>query len=535
MKNVQGSLMAFALVIPLCLTGCVNEQEIKDYLAGNDDYQRYLELQQSSMLDNEGYYSVADEDDDILGNGDILVSFADNRYLDMRYKLLDGTDVTDKCYMNAGDTLYVEAPQRKETSINTYQFDRLDIKANDGYDVNFEFENAENGTLKLSIPEGYRGKSLTVLPKGKFMERSISCRAVVITESGEMQTASGRWSLSDDTYCKTAETSEITTLTFSGTAGFTVKYEFDGDYYYVSDTSDNGSTITYNSVSFPSVKPSENAPDYTIELRKFVTVEFINPNYIDSITVNSTNVELIDNKLPKLKQNDNVIVKIKKGASIEKTEYTDTSREHSDGCKEYTLKLPNKESFELKIGLDGTTPNKPNFENVNILYTDQNGKQTAAENLRDNEKYDITITAKDGYKLVDKDIHFFDIGKIVDKNGVAKLTKVSKEKCRDRIEEVLEKCLKKTFAVYLPESDSAGQFEYKLDGDKLTAKNGEPVLVYVDQKLEVTYTAREGYKIPGSGVFGSDGKKKTVSIEIPENWEGKTLALGDFGIEVKKE
>ncbi len=347
MKYAQSLLTAFGLVIPLCLTGCVNEQEIRDSLAANEDYQTYLELQQSGMLDDDGCYSVANEETDIPGNGDILVSFADNRFLDMRYKLSDGTYVTDSCYLSAGDTLYVEAPQRKETSVNTYQFDKLEIKSNDGFEVNFEFKDTENDTLKLTIPESYRRKSLTVLPEGMFAERSILCRAVVIDENGVTSTANGRWGLSDDTYCKIEDSSEITTLTFSGTAGYTVKYEFDGNYYYVVEPNPNEATITYNSVLFPAVKPSEEASDYTIKLRKFVTVAFINAAYIDSVTVNGTKAELTDGKLPKLRQDDKVVVNLKKGASIEKTEYTDAPREHSDGCKEYTLKLPNKEKAEL--------------------------------------------------------------------------------------------------------------------------------------------------------------------------------------------
>ncbi len=532
MKIVQGLLMAFGAIIPLCLTGCVSEQNIRDDLAAQEDYQRYLELQKGGSLDSEGCYIVESEEDDIPGNGDIQVSFAENSFLDMRYKLSDGTDVTDRCCLSAGDTLYVEAPQRKETTVSTYQFDRLEIKANDGYDVDFKFENAENGALKLTIPESYRGKSLTVLPKGKFEDRSVVCKAVVIGENGETTAAGGRWGLSDDTYCKAEETSEATTLTFSGTAGYTIKYDFDGNYFYVDETSDDGATVRYNSVSFPSMKPSDKTPEYTVKLRKFVTVEFVHPDYIDSITVNGNKAELTtDGKLAKLRQKDNVVVKLKKGAVIDSPEYTDTPREHSDGCKEYTLKLPDKERAELKIAWGSGAPSeKLDFDGVNILYKDKDGKSVAFENLVDNEKYDITITAKDNYKLVDDSFHFLNIGKVVDKNGVAKLNNIPKEKCHEKIAEVLEKCLKKKFAVYLSENDKMGAFEYKLDGDKFTVKDVEPVEVYVGQKLKVTYTVHNGYKIQGS-----IGKTKNVTVEIPEDWEGKTLMLGDFGIEVKME
>ncbi len=532
MKIVQGLLTAFGAIIPLCLTGCVSEQDIRDDLAVQEDYQRYLELQKSGALDSEGCYSTASEEEaDIPGSGDILISFADNSFLDMRYKLSDGTFVTDKCCLSVGDTLYVEAPQRKETTVSTYQFDRLEIKANDGYDVNFEFENAENGAFKLTIPESYRGKSLTVLPKGKFEDRSVVCKAVVIGENGETTTAGGRWGLSDDTYCKTEETSEATTLTFSGTAGYTVKYDFDGNYFYVDETSDDGATVRYNSVSFPSMKPSDKTPEYTIKLRKFVTVEFDTPAYIDSITVNGNKAELTDGKLTKLRRKDNVVVKLKKGAVIDSPEYADTPREHSDGCKEYTLKLPDKEKAELKVTWgSGAASEKLDFDGVNISYTDKDGKLIAFENLVDNEKYDITITAKDNYKLVDDGFHFLNIGKVVDKNGVANLNNIPKEKCHEKIAEVLENCLKKQFAVYLSEADEMGEFEYKLDGKKFTVKGMEPVAVYAGQKLKVTYTAHDGYKIQGS-----IGKTKNVTVEIPEDWEGKTLVLGDFGIEVKTE
>lgn len=535
MKIVQGVMMILAAVIPLYFTGCVNEQAVKDSLSANEEYKQYLEMKQSGELDSDGQYIAPSEDEiTIPGSGDILVSIANNQYLDIRGKLTDGTEVKDKCYLNAGDTLLVEKPV-KQNAPTMYKFDRFELRTNDGYDIDFKVENAENDTFKLTIPESYRGKSLTLLPLGKFEDRSIVCRAVVIGENGGQTTANGRWGLVDDIKFNVDTPVEATTLTFSGTAGYTVKFEFDGDYYYVDETSDSGATITYNSVLFPSMKPSDTTPDYTVNLRKYVTVNFVASGYIDSVTVNGIKTELTDGKL-KVKQDDTVNVKLKKRAFFEKSEYFNTPREHSDGCKEYTLKLQNKDRVELKIVLDNDPSNEEfDFEGVNISYYNQNGKQVSFENLREDEKFDITITAKENYTLVDNGIYFLDIGKIVDKNGVAKLTKVSKQESSAKIKEVLEKCLKKTFAVYLSESDETGTFEYKLDGDKLAVKDGDPVIVYVGQKLEVTYNARDGYKIPGAGAFGGDGAKKKITIDIPGDWEGKTLSLGDFDIEVKKE
>lgn len=534
MKAVQGVMLTLAAVIPLYFTGCVNTREIEDSLAVNEDYRQYLEIRENGALDLNGTVSIpTDDESTIPGSGDILVSIAKNQYLDVQCKLTDGTEIADKCCLNAGDTLLIENPVKQNASA-IYKFDKFELNANDGYDVDFKVENAENNTYKLTIPDGYRGKSLTVLPLGKFEDRSVVCRAVVIGENGKQTTANGIWGLSDDTYCKVETPAEITTLTFSGTSGYVVKYEFDGDYYYVDETSDRGATVTYNSVSFPSMKPSDATPEYSIKLRRYVTLDFENSNYIDSITVNGIKTEPADNRLAKLKQDDVVNVKLKKGAVFENSEYADNPREHSDGCKEYTLKLPNKDRAELKIGFENVSVTG-DFEGVNISYTDQNGKQTSAENLKDDEKYNITITAKDGYKLADNENHFLLNWQIGIKNGVAKLTKIPKNECSQKIREVLENCLKKMFAVYLTESDETGTFKYKLDGDKLTVKNGDPVVVYAGQKLDVTYTVRNGYKIPGAGAFGKDGTEKKVTVEIPSNWEGKTVSLGDYNIEVKKE
>lgn len=531
MKVVQGIMMTLAAIIPLYLTGCVNAQDIKDSLAANDEYKQYLEIKEKNELDSEG--TVIPPSD-----GDILVSIAKNQYLDIQYKLTDGTNVGDYCYLHAGDSLLIGEPVKQNAS-SMYRFDGFKLKSNDGFDVDFEVESAEDNTYRLTIPENYRGKNLTVLPYGKFEERSVVCRAVVLDGDNNQTTANGTWGLSGDIHCDVNTPAEMTTLTFSGTEGYSVKYQFDGNYYYVENTSDVGATITENSVLFPSMKPSDATPEYTIKFRKYITLNFENFQYIDSITVNSVATELEDSRLTKLKQYDVVNVKLKKGAFFEKSDYTNDSRELSDGCKEYTITLPKSERADLKIGFENAPTENKNEdmrEVVNISYTDQNGEQISADKLKDGEKYDITITVKENsrYKLVDNGFYIFNIGQIVDKNGTAKLSKIPKNECDQKIDEVLDKCLKKIFAVYLSESDEKGTFEYSLDGDKLTVKSGNPVNVYTGQKLDVTFTANNGYKIPGVGAFGTDGTKKKVTIEIPDDWEGKTLSLGDFGIEVKE-
>ena len=393
--------MTLAAIVPLYLTGCVNAQDIEDNLAVNDEYKQYVELRDNNKLDSEG--TVFPPSD-----GDILVSIAKNQYLDIRYTLADGTEVEDYCYLNTGDSLLIGEPVKQNAS-SMYRFDGFKLKSNDGFGVNFEVESADDNTFKLTIPESYRGKNLTILPYGIFEKRSVVCRAVVLDGDNNQTTANGTWGLSNDIQYEVDTPAEMTTLTFSGTEGYSVKYQFDGDYYYVENTSDIGATITKNSILFPAMKPSDVTPEYTIKFRKYITLNFENYQYIDSITVNSVTTELENNRLTKLKQYDVVNVKLKKGAFFEKSDYTNDFRELSDGCKEYTITLPKSERANLKIGFENTpTEDKreDNRESVNISYTDQNGKPVSADNLKDEEKYDITITAKDGYKLVDNEFHF---------------------------------------------------------------------------------------------------------------------------------
>lgn len=550
MKVVHRIIISLAAAVPLLLAGCSDNgggsgggsdgADVDGYLSGDENYQQYLKLRDNGLLDENGNYIIPENGaDKIAGSGDILVSFADNRYLDMRYRLPDGTVVTDKCFLNAGDTIVTEKPALKGSAATTYRLDRFELRSNDDYDISFSFEQDATDTYKLTIPEDFLGKNITILPLGKYLDRSVLCRAVDYDENENEVTVDGAWSLLNDVYCKVGKQSEITTLTFSGITGYAVKFDFDPDYYYVVDTSDSGADIIKGSVIFPSVQPSLPTPDYEVKLRRFVNFKFNNKEYLEKIAVDGIEYDRASGALSKLKQQSVVEVTLKDGFRLAPTGSYISEPHRGIGSCSHTIVVPNaSEIITLDIIRDDGDPNgdssgynSQKYESVNVKYINRDTNKATATPLPDME-YDLEITPKPGYALVDP-FRFLGIGDKIENdgaNGVAKLSKIKGSDCDAKIKEIIGECLQELIYVYLTRTDGyGGSYEYYYNGEKITANS---VGVLEGDEIELTYKLNENGDYCLRGAFNAKKYEKTEKLEIKSEAAGKTLGLSDFKISV---
>ena len=105
--------------------------------------------------------------------------------------------------------------------------------------------------------------------------------------------------------------------------------------------------------------------------------------------------------------------------------------------------------------------------------------------------------------------------------------KFSKYNDGKTIQGILDKQLKKIYAVNLIPSDKYGSFEYELDGNPVSSGM---ITFYEGQKLKATYKINdtETYKI--DKLFG--GKSDKVSKELTAEDNGKTIGADFFEIKV---
>lgn len=247
MKNARIAAAFFVTLSVLSLTGCngekfaLIEKNVLKQIGDDENYRKYLELKEAGQLDEDGNYNMgamlSEESADseaVPGDGDICVSIGKNPFLDIVCRLSDGTEFTDKCNINAGDTLYVDKPQLKSSGSSTYHFDRFRINANDGFEFKAKFEETSDGGYKLTIPEDYRGNSLTVLPLGKYEDRVVKCRVFIKSGETEEQSDEGIWSWSlydEDLHFKRVNNDNCTELVFSPTASYMVRFTYNRDIY----------------------------------------------------------------------------------------------------------------------------------------------------------------------------------------------------------------------------------------------------------------------------------------------------------------
>ena len=525
----------------------------------DSNYNSYLEMRDNGELDDDGYYIIyengeavaawAEKDQSELEqsgeeqNGGIRVTFAKNNFLDIEfYKLKDENKIPiddDYCYIAPGSTICAQVKLNGAVNNNMYKFADLLVKSFDNgepsnVNLSFTHDDKEDNVYKLTIPENYTSTEISIIPIGEYMTRTIRCTAYCINENGDKNRVSynsGKWFVDDVSYDLNTNDNQ-TLLEIDPTVEYTVQFDYDEENYYIDESntipkpSDNTNS---GIVSFETKKPNEDTEDYTLALRKLSSIEFIGDakNGIKSVTVNGREPTYIDSEkriIGKLKYNDNVTIEVEDNYTAYGIKLCD-SEEPLGNVTRYGMTIDYKDKVVVTIRKDSKTNAVNEFKETPYshaivkIYSSNNEELIDGSGVADSDKVKVEITAGRGYVL---------IGKNVDDDGVYRSEmKFSKYNDGKTIQGILDKQLKKIYAVNLIPSDKYGSFEYELDGNPVSSGM---ITFYEGQKLKATYKINdtETYKI--DKLFG--GKSDKVSKELTAEDNGKTIGADFFEIKV---
>lgn len=541
-------LMTFLLM----LSGCSN---VNDYLTSkleektwenfeileDQDYQKYLHLKQEGELDENGYYLEEDEDPSESGDseepsGQIHVTFAENLHIRFTYYLdAERTEQinTLSCYLNPGDSIYASEPEIINAYSDKYVFSEFRIHQ---FDSNDQQESVSavltDDKLVFEIPADYAGDKLSVMPLGRYEPRILTLDDRYLDDDGNEVEFHGIW------WVDSVEVKE-TTAEINSTEDYKVSYDYSNyanDFYFVKSNPEPFRTDDSGIIEFSEATAQNGCENYYVLLHRYINVRVSNGGYsllpgqnkIKSLTVNSHEQDDLNKKelmLEGLKCRDEIVIRVDNSyeVTVSGLDITASIDLENGNVQEYKITVPETVERELGITVSKKTATLGVFavktvNNAKITVMDEDGKLLQnGDKVDDNEKLTVTITPESGYYVT---------GKKVD-GDIYQDTMRYKEYISDIEKIVEEHPVKKLISVTLDTSDDYGDCVYTVDGKEVSGT----VTLREGQKVKLEYTMTDSNYQIDSGLFGS--KSKTETIDVSEDFEGRTLSREDFNIQIK--
>lgn len=355
-KRLVLTVMAVSLI---SLTGCsgmnsyLEEKMLeKSGIIQDETYMDYQSQIEAGNADEEGYYVESEQQ---VENASIHVTFSKNNNLDIKYysdatysNPVDGTS----CYMNPGNTIYAKVSVSKDVYSSMYEFASFniceyDMEGNRTVLSDWTHDISKSGdeyTVAVQIPTEFKGTELSLEPIGQYKLRQITLNDYYTDEADEIYPLDGTWMI-DEEKC-TNDTVDISAI-----SSYIISYEYDNKEYFYSSSkpecyySNNEEGV----VIFKQREATDETEDYSVELRKYITVSLISG--IDrEVTINGENKQMLkantELDISKLKYGDTVIIETDKAwpdletnreLILTKTELL------SSGTYKYILIVPEKD------------------------------------------------------------------------------------------------------------------------------------------------------------------------------------------------
>lgn len=282
---LRKSIITLFLFSILMLSGCSAIKMNAGFLhfcgaISEEEYQNYIQLIDSNQLDEKGNYvipEVSSVPEFVPPEGSVHVTFAKSAYIDVQYYLdSDLTTPVDtaKCYLLPNDCIYTAEPICDHPSSNRYQFDRFCIYAydEDGKRTQELFwDNPDNSPYALRIPENCEYSEVSIIPVGKYEERTLELTDYYIDSAGNQQELSGTWIVNDE---------EVSTqrIEVSSVELLCVDFKYDDKKYdYVSSEP----SCFYHEkglVRFETTYANEDIDQYSVKLRPLKGVFSFDPS-----------------------------------------------------------------------------------------------------------------------------------------------------------------------------------------------------------------------------------------------------------------
>lgn len=239
-----------------------------------EDYQKYIELRESGLLDLDGQYiapaMTAEPSPEPEG---IHVTFAKNAYMEVEYYLdaeLSQPVNLKECYLKPGDCIYSAEPACKHPVTDKYSFDHFSVYAYDeagkkGEELFWSDEDAESPHMVLRIPADYEGTEISVVPLGKYEKRMV--KLTDYYETNHQQELDGTWIIDDGNDGNGLETTDDKVVV-SPVTTLAVDYRYDNKKYEFVSAEPEAFYHEKGLVKFEFVHPNQNIEQFSVELRK---------------------------------------------------------------------------------------------------------------------------------------------------------------------------------------------------------------------------------------------------------------------------
>ncbi len=350
-----GVLIAAAIFV--CGESVVLDSSAVDVIAdisgitSDEDYVTYTAFVENDQLDEEGKYAYdfdqSVEVEEVVIDGSVHVSFAENSNLEISYytdEAMTQQINVNGCYLNPGDSIYVGEVKSLNTYSNLYQLAGFRICA---YDTNdnltlLDYQEVSDSGLVYTIPEGYTGTELSIIPVGEYPDRVLQMLVYYVDDEGNQVTLTnaGSWSVND-------EQVKGNSTQISAIESYTLRFDIDTDEYFYVSASPTPFTQDPNSagyVEFWEASATEATVEYSVELHQYLSLK-IQLEAQGTVTLNDGTAEKVKKgktwSCSTLKYGDQIVIETTGECTILSGDYVhvEAAKDSTSGGYRYTLTM----------------------------------------------------------------------------------------------------------------------------------------------------------------------------------------------------
>lgn len=271
--NMKKAIIMISCISLLALTGCEAVDNSLMKLAGiksDADYKAYQEKLKNKQIDDDGNY-ISDEFDDelVIPDGSIHVSFFENRNIRIDYfydaQFTRPIDIYG-CYIDPGDSIYASVSEVNNPDSTTYDFSEFKVFRYDEAGTRYAVDIGHDNKNVITIPEDFSSTEIAVEPVGFYPNRQIAFSDEFTDNNGESSNANGSWFIDNKKY--DTDTAEI-----SSAAGYSVSYEYDPDMYYFVDSAPKAFFYSDEKGKVIFADTVNDTDEYSVKLHKYTAAD----------------------------------------------------------------------------------------------------------------------------------------------------------------------------------------------------------------------------------------------------------------------
>lgn len=507
-------------------------------LSDDADYSEYKQLEEDSLLDENGQYISGDITED-TSLPPVHTTFASNSLISIDYF----TDpeltipVEMPCRLSPGDTIYASEPVLSSYCDPLYRFEEFVLIDHSRKEP---VELCTVNGLEIQIPEDFSGSEISVEPRGGYGSRNLHFSSHLTGEPASKSL--GVWYIGDKLVVNGSEN-------VNGSDSLKVRFSFDPKEFYIVGIlpkPDTGSDES-GSVMF-SVTPGSPAEiNYDIELHHFITAHIQDSDGRMNVKLNGVNYQFSadsSSNMAGLRTGDIITLDVAEDYAVDSTQLMVGEPQQISGGWRYNITVGENSGDSVNVSVFRADNDQmavyraPDVKNctASLAFSDGGYPVKPGDRVDKSQKVTLTLTPDSGYYFKSA------------KTGEPLVQTMDFAGYIRNIDSILlENPAKKLITVNFDDSpDNHGDVTFKLDENVVS---GETIL-REDQKLTIQYDlydteyeiARNTDSILGKvynffdSHFDSLGHMDNVEFDIPitPDLDGRTITRQDYiGLNIK--